>query len=254
MKRVFTLLLVAAMCFSLAACAGSGEPEKYKKYEALFDYMEAEDYEGALAEITRMSEKSKDTGTPETSQQKEAKSAEIEITPENWQEYFELKQYLSVYYEANAFNEATRRSLTLMTILKPKEEYSDYNPLGITFQYDVDYSPRDVVYHLEDFSFELTNCVSHPEATVEERNFVRNKTAQFALEYGTSILRFRIVDSKVVHDYIQYTNAERGEKGRFGVGIDSGRIEENEDGTGFIQYCPANFQITRIEGTLKYDA
>ncbi len=91
MKRVFTLLLAAAMCFSLGACAGSGEPEKYKKYETLIDCMEAKDYDGALAEITRMSEKSKDTGTSETSQQKEAKSAEIEITLDNWQEYFEIR-------------------------------------------------------------------------------------------------------------------------------------------------------------------
>ena len=68
------------MCFSLVACAGSGEPEKYKKYETLIDCMEAKDYDGALAEITRISEEDKDADTPEVSQQKEAKLTEIEIT------------------------------------------------------------------------------------------------------------------------------------------------------------------------------
>lgn len=29
-------------------------------------------------------------------------------------------------------------------------------------------------------------------------------------------------------------------------------IEQNEDGTGFINECPTNIQITRIRDTLKY--
>lgn len=48
-------LMAAVLCFSLAACGKNSELEKYEKYETLIDYLEAEDYESALAEMVKIS-------------------------------------------------------------------------------------------------------------------------------------------------------------------------------------------------------
>ena len=44
--------------YRLVACGNNSKLEKYKKYEALINYMEAGDYESALAEMIRISENS----------------------------------------------------------------------------------------------------------------------------------------------------------------------------------------------------
>ena len=95
MKKIIALLLVAVMCFSLAACGNSSKLEKYKKYEALINYMEAGDYESGLAEMIRISENggSVDNAGDESGE-KTAKAVEISI--DNWQEYFEIVDGLTL--------------------------------------------------------------------------------------------------------------------------------------------------------------
>lgn len=234
MKKLLALLLAAIMCLSLAACGnGKTEDNSGTSQGQTTDNSPQDTDEPSNAELTEQT---------------------IEITLDNWQEYFEINQYLSVRYLTNDFDEAVTTMLALNTILELKEEYSDYSALGVAVQYDMDYFPSDVIYHLEDFSFQLTDCVSHPEAAVDESYFVRNETNKFDVSNAASVFRHRIVDGKVVEDEIFYWNdAEMfGEKTRFGVSICDSRIDENEDGTGYIEKCPTNIRITRIEGTLEY--
>ena len=235
MKKLIALFLTAILCLSLAACSNSN-------VEANTDNFQEQNTETETA--------------PAESEQAETEPQEqaIEITLDNWQEYFEIKQYLSVRYLTNDFDEAITTMLALNTILELKEEYSDYSALGVTVQYDMDYFPSDIIYDLEDFSFQLTDCVSHPEAVVDESDFVRNETTKFDVSNAAGIFRHRIIDGKVVEDEIFYWNdAEMFcEKQRFGVTIRGSRIDENEDGTGYIEKCPINIQVTRIEGTLEY--
>ena len=237
MKKRIALLLAAVLCLSLAAC-GNRE---------------------AKANTDNSQEQNIETeNVPNEGEKAEAEPQEqtIEITLDNWQEYFEINQYLNIKYYANDFNEPTDRFLWLDVLLELKEEYSDYSALGVAVQYDVDYFPSNVIYNLEDFSFQLTDCVSHPEATVDESDYVRNATTKFDVSRAAAIFHHRLVDGKIVEDEIRYNNEEKGwtEEPRFGVCIGDGRIEENEDGTGYIGKCPTNIQITRIEGSLKYDA
>lgn len=259
MKKWIALLLAAITCLSLAACGQSGEAQKYKKYETLIDYMEAKDYESALAEMIRISEYADEPGDgdPEDTEpsETEPEAHTVELTLDNWQDYLEINQYLSVYYSTNTFDEVTSTSLRLYTILEPKAEYSNVDTWWedsdyIAVEYDMDFCTRDIIYNLEDFSFELTDCVSHPDATVNENAFLRGQTSK--IPDGVSINRDRIVDGKVEHDYIDYSVNVNKKGLSLGDWGDSAYIEQNEDGTGYISQCPTNIKITRIQGTLKY--
>lgn len=263
MKRFLALLLAAFMCFSLAACSNHSKLKKYEKYETLINYMEAEDYENALEEIIKLSGNADAQGDneQEDSKQEDTQQGEsepiahtVEITLDNWQDYFEINQYLSVSYNTNSFDEVTDTYLSLFTILELKEEYSnvemdwsegDY----IAVEYDSDICVNDIIYNLDDFSFELIDCVSHPDATVNESSFWRGRTSQ--IPTYITISRDKIVDGKVEHDSIEYDYYKKGMP-LGGYGDCSANIIQNEDGTGYIAECPTNIKITRIQGTLKY--
>ena len=241
MKKLIALLLTAVLCVSLAAC---GEKDGETDADG------SQEQSAAPASFAASAQDADGTGGTEPRKQT------IEVTLDNWQEYFEINQYLSVRYLTNDFDEAITTMLALNTILELKEKYSDYSAPGVTVQYDVDYFPSDIIYHLEDFSFRLTDCVSHLEASVDESEFARNETRKFDVSDAAGVFRHRIVDGKVVEDEIFYWNDAImfGEETRFGVCICSSRIDENEDGTGYIGKCPTNIRITRIEGALKYGA
>ena len=262
MKRVFVILLAAVMCFSLGACAKSSESEKYETYKSLIDYLEAEDYESALAEIVRISENDKDADAQEDGEQGDTQQSKaepeahtVEITLDNWQEYLEINQYLSVYCSTNSFDEVTGTYLELLTILEPKKEYSKVETWWedsdrIAVEYDMDYCVSDIIYNLDDFSFELIDCVSHPEVTVDEDSFVRGRTSHIST--AQTIFRYRIVDGKLERDSIEYA-MNLGKKGMELIESgEEGYIQQNGDGTGYIAKCPTNIRITRIQGTLKY--
>lgn len=134
MKKIFALFLVAAMCLTLVACGNNKEMdkemEKYKKYDTLIHYMEAEDYEGAVEEIMKISQESnRDSGAVDdngNTENKDAgflqsvKSETIELTLDNWKDFFELR--IVPEYWLNAFDEV--ETLVLPQFLVFKEEYS----------------------------------------------------------------------------------------------------------------------------------
>ena len=253
-KKLIALLLTSVLCLGLVGCSAGSEAEKYEKYETLIEYLEAGDYDSAIAEIDRLSENDEGEGSQESDGQGDAGIGEqtIEITLDNWQEYFEFNEYLSVSYLTNAFDEATETYLSLYTVLEPKEEYSDY-VADVAVEYDMDYRICDIVYNLDDFSFELIDCVSHPDESVEESKFIRSDTCSM---YGMiDISRDKIVDGKVVKDTISYDGYnQQAVSFSFDLPQLCGTtIVKNDDGTGYINQCPTNIQITRIEGTLEYN-
>ena len=95
MKQAMSLILALILCLSLCAC---GNQEKYKKYDTLIGYIEAGDEENATKEFLALLEQNK----PETT---EPATITVEITMDNWQEYFEIRPYEVKTY--NAFGEQT---------------------------------------------------------------------------------------------------------------------------------------------------
>ena len=133
MKKIIALLLVAVMCFSLAACGNSSKLEKYKKYEALINYMEAGDYESALAEMIRISENggSVDNAGDESGE-KTAKAVEISI--DNWQEYFEIVEREET--QKNEFEEIEDMYKDVYLVLKDEYEMVGYDTsIAIEYNY-----------------------------------------------------------------------------------------------------------------------
>ena len=255
MKKLTALLLALVMCLSLAACS-------IDKTEADTDHSQKQKTENAQQD-GKQTENELDETEPDESEPDETEPAEtepqertVEITLDNWQDYLEINQYLSVFYNTNSFDEVTDTYLDFYTILEPKAEYSNVAERWedsdcIAVEYDMDYCVKDIIYNLDDFSFELIDCVSHPDATVDESSFVRGLTSQ--IPNGVSICRYRIVDGKVEHDYIHYAMNTEKKGMSFGDPYsECVHIEQNEDGTGYITKCPTNIQITRIRGTLKY--
>lgn len=123
MKKIIALFLATVMCLALAACGNNDEMAKYKKYDTLINYMEAEDYEGVAQEIIRISQESSsscgaadDNGNTENN----VKSETVELTLDNWKDFFELR--LKPEYRLNEFGEV--ETLVLSQFLVFKEEYA----------------------------------------------------------------------------------------------------------------------------------
>ena len=107
MKKALSVLLALILCLSLCAC---GNQDKYKKYDTLIGYIESNKRAGALAGLTKLfgtnvfvgqlivnpSEFTESTDPPIT-------HTEVEITLENWQEYFEIT--IEEQWGKNAFGE-----------------------------------------------------------------------------------------------------------------------------------------------------
>ena len=250
MKKLTALLLALVLCLSLAACS-------IDKTKADTDHSHEQKTENAQQD-GKQTESEPDETEPDETEPAETERQErtVKITLENWQEYLEINQYLSVFYNTNSFDEVTDTYLDFYTILEPKAEYSNVAERWedsdcIAVEYDMDYCVKDIIYNLDDFSFELIDCVSHPDATVSESWFSRGRTSQIPT-YMT-ISRDKIVDGKVEHDDIEYDYfSDRKGMPLGGYGDCGAYIMQNEDGTGFINECPTNIQITRIQGTLKY--
>ena len=133
MKKIIVLLLVAVMSLSLVACGNNSKLEKYKKYEALINYMEAGDYESALAEMIRISENSGSVDNAgDESGKKTAKAVEISI--DNWQEYFEIVEREKT--QKNEFEEIEDMYKGVYLVLKDEYEMVGYDTsIAIEYNY-----------------------------------------------------------------------------------------------------------------------
>lgn len=83
MKQILAVLLAAAFCVALGACGNN-----YAKYDQLIGYLESGDYEAAQNEIERLEslrEAEDDTASTDT-----AKVTAVQITSDNWDDYFEI--------------------------------------------------------------------------------------------------------------------------------------------------------------------
>ena len=144
MKKILTLLLAAAMCFSLIAC--SDEPNSAENTNA-----------GETADNTTTEnnlppepdEEPEDTGTGESKPQYTI----IELTVENWDTYFEVVEV--AYFLENAFGEAYR--LHIQHYYKLKDEYSKMSgtETNIAIQYSYTMGYRECIVDFENKDFTL---------------------------------------------------------------------------------------------------
>ena len=170
MKKTISLLLALVMCLSLCACgvdekyapllenldAGNYEgikdalielspefkadAEKLAKYQSLIDLLEAENYEDALVDVENR------IPVPECEI--------IEITMDNWDEYFEIVP--DHYWEENAFGEGEALCIGFSLFLK--DEYVARLPLvgnssiACTVSFDAREKTLDVMWKEKTFT------------------------------------------------------------------------------------------------------
>lgn len=131
MKKIIALLLVAVMCFSLAACGGDKE-------------------------ASNNNEPQTNNSGSQQEQSSNAKEKEIVITVDNWQEYFEITYGLKE--EKDNFDKITYTD-SLVCSVKLKDEY--VNKLVDTkFEIDFEFEKTTIFWkanvNYENGTYELT--------------------------------------------------------------------------------------------------
>lgn len=107
MKRFFAITLLLALCLTLCGCGSSN----YDEFDRLMQLMQQGKYDEAKAEIDRIANNQNNVSKPgnnnnnnnNSSKPDASKEITVEITPENWNQYFELRTYAKV--ELNGFGE-----------------------------------------------------------------------------------------------------------------------------------------------------
>lgn len=191
MKKIISLLLVTMMCISLCACGGSG-----------------------------------DSSTGNGGIFKEKK--EIEITMDNWQEYFEIKYDIeTVELQKNAFDEIEdvqlRNSGTKFCL---KEEYIDsFVNADIAVEINTNQAVATLIkYNFESKTYEIIECLED-----------NGSTPFYEMVYNCS----NKTHMKEVTDF-------EGELARNMTEFD--RLEENDVYIYILMY--PNSEVTRIQGKL----
>ena len=149
MNKAILILLVLGLCLCLCACG------KYAKYDDLIGYIEAGDEENAINEVLVLLEQNK----PETT---EPATITVELTMDNWQEYFEIRVCESKHYNAFGELEETRRGDAICL----KERYLSSLTTGGA-----------------EVAFKVTATIEHWEYDEENNIFVENGTVCESLNY-----------------------------------------------------------------------
>lgn len=144
MKKILSLLLAAALVLSLGACGKAENP--YEEYEELFEYLEREDYDSAMAYIRELAgepesepqaapDTEAETQPPETQpSETEPQPVTVEITMDNWQDYFELREHTE--FQKNGFGEFEKVSVWVALVNKDGM-YPDCSLSDVTLEFAI---------------------------------------------------------------------------------------------------------------------
>lgn len=106
MKKITVLMLSVVLCLCAVSC---GSDDSYEKYGTLIEYLEKGDFDMAKSYIDELEEDyTAESGTTE--------AVSVEITADNWQDYFEIVQ--EKHTNTNDFGETTDVYYTPYLVLK----------------------------------------------------------------------------------------------------------------------------------------
>lgn len=178
----------------------------------------------------------------------------IEITIDNWQDYFEIKQCLCSFITTNDFDEPTRLSYELITFFTVKEEFAEnVTSCDVAIEYDADISAKNIVFNANDLTFEITGDYEGdiPEFYCDSSLFTRGATAKLG---RNDFYQYYFKDGKVEKNQIPMPYSviisgfdNDGISAKIIIDNDEEWKETNE---GYINKYTENIRITRIEGTL----
>lgn len=230
MKKLLALLLAAVMCLSLVACNSSDEnADQIEHYENRIAELEAmlTELEAMLTErdetINRLLAEKENTETeitePENTEPENTEPENtdpqyetVEITLDNWQDYFEIVEYMT--YRDNAFGEA--ESCYFRYELRLKEEYWSRLAANMmddkgAIEFSYDYGTRAATIDLANRTYSFGEFTAKKSST---------EVSEF--DYNTG-------DGNYLYVFLQTDN------------IGSWEIEN-----GLLETARANFEIIRI--------
>lgn len=214
MKKILALLLAAVMCLSLVACGDSDEnAAQIAEYESRIAELEATiaELEAMLAERDAEIERLLAEGESKEPENTEPQYETVEITLDNWQDYFEIVEYMT--YRENGFGEA--ESCYFRTELRLKEEY--WSRLAADMMDD-----KGAV----EFSYDY----GERAATID----LANRTYSFG--------EFTAKESSTATDRFEYT----GDGNYIFVYLQTDNIGSWEIKNGLLETARANFELVRI--------
>ena len=220
MKKAIALVLVLVLCLALVACDNSEEMEKYKKYETLINYLEEEEYQKAYTELLKLS-----MGGKSPTEATEKAKTTVQITMDNWQDYFEILPYK--YLQYNDFGDVTWQSIGHALYLK--DEYKDRLVNGIA-----------------DISFKVGATIEYREFDSENRVFIEGGKV-----YSTRDTEFvtEVSDCRQIEDTDNDISTGHGQvyaEMVCGGGVIDGNIH--------YEGCYTNFEIHNVTGSMElYD-
>lgn len=245
MKKWIALLLVAVLCLSLAACGDSKAQDNSGTAQGqTADNSTQNTGEPSGADVPQ------DTGEPSDAEPTEQT---VEITLDNWQDYFEIKQYLSGYIGTNDFGEPDHVEYYLSTMFTLKEEYAekvDFDGSNVAIEYSGDYIVKSVTANVTDCTFEITGnydgkySLKASPFNGKTQKLSRDEITQKVLKDG-EVAENRIelpfsaaLDGWIV-DSITY------------VSLDNNYVEGQEEYQGIVNVLE-KIEFTRIQGTLVF--
>lgn len=176
MKKLFALLLAAVMCFSLVACGGGNESSNNEPQTNT----SVSKQEATQPNAPTDSKEPQQSTTPEAAPDpKPAEPVAIELTTENFLEYFELVEILDI--PTNEFGEVDKETFVQIdTVFVLKPEYQerfvddhDYRSSGaIEWTYRAYYREGDFDYDTNTYTLgkELTESDEFSFGNPEEKN------------------------------------------------------------------------------------
>lgn len=170
MKKILALLLAAMLCVSLGACSNS----KYQKYDTLIQYLEDENYDQAYLELVRLA-----NGENDAAENEEVKVRSVEITTDNWDDYFEFVQEESP--DTNDFGEIERVFLDNYLKLKdgfelaPSREGSQ-TEVAVEYSYTQEYRFYELNTATGEFTLGELNEEKEPQPKTDMKTIREAKT------------------------------------------------------------------------------
>ena len=221
MKKALSLISALILCLSLCAC--DSKSSKQSKYDALIECIDNDDYAGAMTELHKLLGMDNYTGSivinPSYSQDATTEPTvsytEMEITTENWQEYFEIT--IEEHWGENAFGEPDYISRNL--IFRVKDTYADK------------VAPWDFA-EPQDISIEIGYDYTNYKWTIdfENQTYEKGSISDYDPEGYETIIK---------------------KLDPYSLSIDIDRCTRWKDGTGSVAICEyTNIEVLRIKGTL----
>ena len=249
MKKVIATILILSLTLPLCACGASASeptPEPtpnpaevlYEKYAGIIDALEAEDYDGAIAQISEMKP------APEI--------IEVTITPENILDYFDFEEGSDVL-ERDAEGNITSFWKSWSYGFRLKKEYQDKVLSDQSRALEVGITGHYTFRHVESMDMKTGERVLSVETNDELFEQFKKNYAQAHPEEGTelsasnsstNIVYLSISGSAINQVWAKDNTWYGGWKSMFNFPADNG--------IDMFQVVLKDFEIVRADGLLVY--